>query len=70
MGAQITLTKAYQLVPASLVSLYNYSQIIFVTIFGLLFFNEIPDIFSIMGASFIIISGYLNYRFKKNNSSK
>ena len=65
--AQITNTKAYQLAPASLVSLYAYSQIIFVSLFGLLFFKEIPDILSIIGASFIIISGYLNYRYKSNN---
>ena len=63
---QIALTKAYQLAPASLISLYNYSQIIFGSVFGLLFFKEIPDIFSISGASFIIISGYLNYRFTSN----
>jgi len=65
--AQIALTKAYQLAPASLVSLYTYSQIIFASLFGLLFFKEIPDIFSIIGASFIIVSGYLNYRFKLKN---
>jgi len=65
--AQVTLTKAYQLAPASLISLYNYSQIIFASVFALLFFKEIPDIFSITGASFIIISGYLNYRYKSNN---
>ncbi len=64
---QITVTKAYQLAQASLVSLYTYSQIIFVSVFALLFFKEIPDIFSIIGASFIIISGYLNYRYKSNN---
>ena len=65
--AQFALTKAYQLAPASLVSLYVYSQIIFASVFGLLFFKEFPDIFSIIGASFIIISGYLNYRYKSNN---
>jgi len=65
--AQIALTKAYQLSPASLVSLYTYSQIIFASIFDLIFFKEIPDIFSIIGASCIIISGYLNYRYKSNN---
>ncbi|GAI86972.1 unnamed protein product, partial [marine sediment metagenome] len=64
---QFTLTKAYQLAPANLVSLYTYSQIIFASVFGLLFFKEIPDLLSISGASFIIISGYLNYRFKINN---
>ena len=67
LGAQIALTKAYQLSPANLVSLYAYSQIIIASIFGLLFFSEIPDIYTAIGASFIIISGYLNYRFKKNN---
>jgi drug/metabolite transporter (DMT)-like permease len=57
--AQISVTKAYQLAPASLVSLYTYYKIIFAGVFSLLFFKEIPDIFSISGASFIIISGYL-----------
>lgn len=65
--AQITLTKAYQLAPATLVSLYLYSKIIFATIFGLLFFQEIPDLLSMSGAILIVISGYLNYRFKTND---
>jgi len=64
LGAQIALTKAYQMAPASMVSLYTYSQIIFATIFGMFFFRELPDLFSIFGASLIIISGYLNYRVK------
>ena len=62
LGAQIALTKAYQMAPASMVSLYTYSQIIFATLFGLLFFRELPDLLSIIGASLIIISGYLNYK--------
>jgi len=65
--ARITVTKAYQMAQASLVSLYTYSQIIFSSLFGLMFFKEIPDLLSIIGASFIIISGYLNYRYKSNN---
>ena len=64
---QISITRAYQLAPASLISLYTYSQIIFVSFFALLFFEEIPDILTIIGAIFIIISGYLNYKFKSNN---
>ena len=64
LGAQIALTKAYQMAPASMVSLYTYSQIIFATIFGLLFFRELPDLLSIFGASLIIISGYLNFKLK------
>jgi len=62
--AQITLTKAYQMAPASLVSLYTYSQIIFACIFSLLFFKEIPSLLTLIGASLIIISGYLNYKLR------
>jgi len=64
LTAQITLTKAYQMAPANLISLYTYSQIIFVSLFGLMFFKEIPDLLSIIGVIFIIISGYLNYKWK------
>ncbi|MCJ7553136.1 MAG: EamA family transporter, partial [Ignavibacteriaceae bacterium] len=64
LSARITSAKAYQMAKASLVSLYTYSQIIFASLFGLMFFKEIPDLLSIMGASVIIISGYFNYRWK------
>lgn len=64
LSARITSAKAYQMAKASLVSLYTYSQIIFASLFGLIFFKEIPDLLSIMGASFIIISGYFNYKWK------
>ena len=70
LGAQITLTKAYQMAPASMLSLYTYSQIIFATIFGLLFFRELPDLLSIIGASLIIISGYLNYKLNLRLNKK
>ena len=64
LGGQFTLTKAYQMAPTKLVSLYLYSQIIFGALLGVFFFKEIPDLFSIFGASLIIISGYLNYKVK------
>ena len=50
--------------PTKLISLYLYLQIIFGALLGVLFFKEIPDLFSIFGASLIIISGYLNYKLK------
>jgi len=64
LGAQLALTKAYQMAPTKLVSLYLYLQIIFGALLGVFFFKEIPDLFSIFGASLIIISGYLNYKVK------
>jgi len=64
LGGQFALTKAYQMAPTKLVSLYLYLQIIFGALLGVLFFKEIPDLFSIFGAFLIIISGYLNYKLK------
>ncbi|MBA7484614.1 Pseudopaline exporter CntI [subsurface metagenome] len=64
LGGQFALTKAYQMAPTKLVSLYLYLQIIFGALLGVLFFKEIPDLLSISGASLIIISGYLNYKLK------
>ena len=61
---QFSLTKAYQMAPAKLVSFYLYLQIIFGALLGELLFKEIPDLFSIFGASLIIISGYLNYKLE------
>ena len=64
LGGQIALTKAYQMAPTNLISPYLYSQIIFSAFLGILFFKEIPDLFTIFGATLIIISGYLNYKLK------
>lgn len=64
LTAWITITRAYQMAQATLISLYTYTQIIFASLFGLIFFKEIPDLLSITGASLIILSGYFNYRWK------
>ena len=70
MIGQIALTKAYQLAKANLVSLYLYLQIIYSTIFGIIVFKEIPDLFIICGAIIIISCGYLNYKFKLDVNRK
>jgi len=70
LGGQIALTKAYQMAPANLVSVYSYLQIVFSAVLGMLIFREIPDLFSIFGISLIIIGGYLNYKLKKKEEVK
>jgi drug/metabolite transporter (DMT)-like permease len=50
--------------PPKLVSLYLYLQIVFAIIFDTFIIKEAPDLFSIFGASLIIVSGYLNYKLK------
>lgn len=70
LGAQTSLTKTYQLAPASLVSLYNYSQIIFAAILTMILFREFSDGLSIAGVGLIIIKGTLNYHFRSNVFTK
>lgn len=52
---QIFITKAYSYSPASEISVYDYTQIIFAAILGMIFLGEFPDVISIIG--YIIISG-------------
>lgn len=64
-AAQLFMTNAYRYAEAGELSIYTYVNIVFSTIFGLIFFQEIPDIFSVLGAVLIISAGYLNYRAKE-----
>ncbi|MCF0159011.1 MAG: EamA family transporter, partial [Veillonella sp.] len=45
------------LAPASEISVYDYSMIIFAAILGMLFLDEVPDVLSIIGYVVIIGSG-------------
>lgn len=63
-GAQYFMAKAYQMTPASLASLFLYLQIFFGIFLANIFFQEIPDFFSIIGITLIICSSYLYYKIK------
>lgn len=76
-GGQFSITAAYCRAPAREISVYDYSQIIFATILGLIFFDELPDIFSIVGYFVIIITAVLMFFynnellfFKKHSNKK
>ena len=47
--AQFAVTAAYTNAPARTISVYDYSQVIFSAILGLILFCQIPDAFSILG---------------------
>ena len=64
-AAQLFMTNAYRHAEAGELSIYTYANIVFSTIFGFVFFQEIPDWFSVIGAVLIISAGYLNYRAKE-----
>ncbi|MEO0401384.1 MAG: DMT family transporter [Pseudomonadota bacterium] len=48
---------AYQTGEAAIVAPMQYSQILWATVYGLIFFDESPDMFTAIGASIIIASG-------------
>ncbi len=69
-GGQFTITSAYCYAPAKEISVYDYSQIIFATALGFLFFREIPDGWSFLGYAVICSAAiamfwYNNYYLPK-----
>ncbi len=64
-GGQFSITSAYYYAPAKEISVYDYSQIIFSTLLGFIFFGEIPDMLSVVG--YIIICAMAVYMFMYNN---
>lgn len=52
---QFSITAAYTYAPASELSVYDYTQIVFAALLGILFLGEVPDAISILG--YIIICG-------------
>lgn len=51
---QFSITAAYTYAPASELSVYDYTQVIFAGLLGFVFLNEIPDFLSILGYITII----------------
>lgn len=53
-AAQFAITAAYRLAPARIISVFDYTQVLFATLWGLLFFGEVPDALSFIGYAVII----------------
>ncbi|MBF8983237.1 DMT family transporter [Lutibacter sp. B2] len=60
-GAEIFLTKGYRYAPASKLAIYDYANIIFSTLYGILLWSEMPDLYSIFGGILILSGGIINY---------
>ena len=60
-GGQFSVTAAYYHAPANKISIYDYSQVLFSTMFGFSFFGQIPDWMSLIGYFLIISMAILNY---------
>ena len=67
--ASFLVILAYQAGEAAIIAPMQYSQIIWATIFGMLFFDETMDLFTGVGATIIIASGlYIVLRESKGTS--
>jgi len=55
--------KALSITPASVLAPYNYTIIVWAILFGLVVYKEIPDLFTIIGAIIIVVSGVFIFRY-------
>ena len=62
---QLFLTRAYTLAPASRVGPFTYSSIVFASLIGWWFWDEIITLLTISGALLIIFAGILIFREKQ-----
>lgn len=67
---QFTITAAYTYAPAREISVYDYSQIIFSALLGLLLFDQIPDALSFAGYGIIILLALINSGHIELNKKK
>jgi len=64
--AQILLSNAYRLTTVNLLQPFDYTAIIWALTFGIIFFNDYPDRYVIIGSIVIVISTYyIIYRESK-----
>lgn len=64
-GGQFSITAAYFHSPASEISVYDYSQIIFAALLGFLMFGQVPDLYSVIG--YVIICSVAILMFFRQN---
>lgn len=61
-AAQFSLTYAYSIAKVRDISIYDYSQVLFAAIWGILIFSETPDIYSILGYFIIIGAAVIKWK--------
>ncbi|MGL4403318.1 MAG: DMT family transporter [Fusobacteriaceae bacterium] len=64
---QLFLTNSYKLAQANKVSIFQYLNIFFAGLYGILFWGEFPDIYSLIGIIIVIISAFTSYQINKKS---
>ena len=60
-SAHFFIIKAYQLAQASILQPFNYLQLVFVSIIGIIFFNEILEIPVLLGSCIVVGAGLYSF---------
>ncbi len=70
LGAHVVMARGLQLAPASLLAPFAYTQLLWMTLSGILLFGDWPDHVSLIGAAVIIASGiYVWHRERVTGSA-
>lgn len=69
-GAQFSLTAAYKYAPAKELSVYDYSQVLFAAVWGMILFSEYPDVWSVVGYAIILGAAILKWWLYKRENKK
>lgn len=64
-GGQLSITAAYSHAPAKEISVFDYSQVVFAAVLGMLFLNETPDVLSVIGYVIIIGTAVARWSYNK-----
>ncbi|MFA7109299.1 MAG: DMT family transporter [Sphaerochaetaceae bacterium] len=67
LGGQYFITNAYFFAKAREISIYDYSQIIFASLYGIIVFSQYPDSLSILGYLIILSMAFLMFRYNLKN---
>lgn len=68
--AQFSITAAYTCAPAKEISVYDFSQIIFASLMSLIVFQQVPDLYSVIGYVIIIGMAILNFLISNRKIAK
>lgn len=69
-GGQFSITAAYTYAPAKEISIYDYSQIIFITFLSFLILGEVPDVYSFIGYGVICIASIAMFIYNNKRAKK
>ena len=71
MAGHLAATKAFQVAPAATVTPFNYSGLIWATLFGYFIFGDLPDGWTVIGGVIIVASSlYVLARRRKRRQSE